>query len=70
MKSFSERTAELLFDFFKFVVATVIIGRVFGSLGNVEITDSEFILAVILAFAALAFGYVFDNLASREGGKK
>jgi len=60
MKRFSERTADLLFDFSRFVIATVIVGRVFVSLDNVKVSNGDFVLAVALALAALALGYIFD----------
>ncbi|MCL2844650.1 MAG: hypothetical protein FWE23_04265 [Chitinivibrionia bacterium] len=66
---FSERLAGLLFDLSRFVFATVIVGRLFVSAGNAQITDGDFIVAIIVASVSLISGFVFDKLSSK-GGKK
>ncbi|MCL1946802.1 MAG: hypothetical protein FWF51_06585 [Chitinivibrionia bacterium] len=69
MKKFAERTADLLFDFARFIAATVIIGRVFVSLDVAKITNADFVLAISLFSVALLFGYVFDFLSVKRGQK-
>jgi len=69
MRRFSERTADLLFDFAKFVFATVIVSRLFVSLDGAKNTDYDFVLAVSFSAFALALGYAFDYYSLKRGKK-